>query len=123
MENAIVLPFLKQGKDPKSIDSYRQISLNLQANGKMERLVTDRPTWFLESNNLLSPLQSGFRRSRSVTDPVVTLRDKIMKAMTNKQQTLDNFLDFEKAFDLVWYKRLMIKLKNLGVLGKIFCLD
>jgi hypothetical protein len=86
----------------------------------MERLVTDRLTWFLESNNLLSSLQSGFRRSRSVTDHIATLCDKITKAMANKQHTLGIFLDFEKAFDLVWHKGLTVKLKNLGVQGKIF---
>jgi ribonuclease P/MRP protein subunit RPP40 len=40
--------------------------------------------------------------------------------MANKQHTLGIFLDFEKAFDLVWHKGITIKLKSLGVQGRIF---
>jgi hypothetical protein len=103
-----------------SLDSYRPISLTQSIRKLKERLVTDRLTWFLESNNLLSSIQSGFRRSRSVIDHIDTLCDKITKAKANKQHTLGIFLDFEKAFDLVWHKGLMIKLKNLGVQGRFF---
>ena len=33
---------------------------------------------------------------------------------------MDLFLDFEKAFDMIWHKGLLIKLKKLGLNGNIF---
>jgi exonuclease III len=119
-KHAIVLPFLKSGKDPACIESYRPISLTPTICKLMERLITDRLTWFLEHNGFLHNSQSGFRRNRSVIDHILRLQDQINKALKNKYHTLGVFLDFEKAFDLIWHNGLYIKLKNIGINGKLF---
>jgi hypothetical protein len=79
-----------------------------------------RKHWFLEHNGFLHNSQSGFRRNRSVIDHILRLQDQINKALKNKYHTLGVVLDFEKAFDLIWHNGLYIKLKNIGINGKLF---
>merc|ERR1711879_418458 len=56
-KEAQIRPSLKKGKDKKKPDSYRPISL-LSCTGKLlERLVNKRLLWYLESNNILCPIQ------------------------------------------------------------------
>ena len=58
----------KKGKDKKNTRSYRPISL-LSCVGKLlERMVNQRLINHLESNNVLSPTQTGYRKFRSTED-------------------------------------------------------
>ena len=59
-KTAYLVPVLKKGKDKTNPSSYRLISL-LSCVGKlMERVITRRLTWFLETNNVFSPSQTGY---------------------------------------------------------------
>jgi potassium voltage-gated channel Eag-related subfamily H protein 8 len=60
-KHAIVLPFIKPGKDPTSPNSYRPIALTSALCKIMERMVTNRLNWYLENNDLFNPMQTGFR--------------------------------------------------------------
>ena len=70
---AIVLPILKPGKSGTDPLHYRPISLTSSLCKLMERLVNVRLSWFLESNDILSPAQCGFRRNRGTLDHLVSL--------------------------------------------------
>jgi len=111
--HAIVIPILKNGKDPKNAASYRPISLTSCLCKTMERMVANRLTWYIEKHGLMSSVQSGFRRHRSTIDQIARLHDTIVKRLNTKGHVLAVFLDMEKAFDMVWRKGLMIKLKRL----------
>ena len=64
-KEAIVVPVPEKGKDKKNLRSYRPISL-LSCVGKLlERMVNRRLINHLESNNVLSPTQTGYRKFRS----------------------------------------------------------
>ena len=45
---------------------------------------------------------------------------RLLDDRTQKGHVLAVFLDMEKAFDMVWRKGLMIKLKKLGLNGNLF---
>ena len=67
-KDAIVIPVTKKGKDKKNPRSYRPISL-LSCVGKLlERMVNRRLINHPESNNVLSPTQTGYRKFRSTED-------------------------------------------------------
>ena len=53
----IKLPFRKPGKNPKDPSNYRGISLTSSIGKLMERMVSNRITWFLEKNEILDPAQ------------------------------------------------------------------
>ena len=47
------------------------------------------------------------------------LADDAHKAVNNKQFTLAVMLDLEKAFDLVWHRGLIFKMRRMGLNGNI----
>lgn len=118
--HSIVLPVLKQGKDPQLVSSYRPISLTSTLCKILERLVTTRLTYHVEKNNLLSNVQSGFRQGRCTVDQIMRLQDAINKHNHTKGFTVGVFIDFQSAFDMVWQKGLLIKMKNMGITGNVF---
>jgi len=119
-KHALVCPISKMGKDPTLPTSYRPISLTDSLCKIMERLVTTRLTYYLEKNELLTNVQAGFRQNRSTIDQILKLQDNISKYNANKGHTLGVFIDFEKAYDMVWKNGLLMKLKGMGVSGAIY---
>ena len=65
----------------------------------MERMINKRLVWFLESNNILSNTQCGFRKNRSTIDHLVRLETFIRDAFVNKEHAVSIFFDLEKAND------------------------
>ena len=111
---------LKKGKDKSQPESYRPISL-LSCTGKLlERLINKRLLWHLESNNLLSPTQTGYRQHRSTEDQLAYLTQDIQDGFSDKKKSLAVFFDLSKAFDTVWKEGLLLKLLRSGVQGKMY---
>ncbi|GFV04572.1 putative RNA-directed DNA polymerase from transposon X-element [Trichonephila clavipes] len=106
--HAHVLPFPKPGKDPTSAINYRPIALPSCLSKLMERIVSARLMFHLESHNLLSPLQSGFRKSRSTTDNLLRLETSIREAFVKKQYNISVFFDIKKAYDMSWRKTVSV---------------
>ena len=73
----------KPGKDPINPSSYRPVALTSPVCKLMERRITERLTYFLESGGLMSPGQSGFRKGRGMMDPVLCLESVIRKEQEN----------------------------------------
>ena len=69
----------------------------------------------LESNNILSNFQHGFRAHRSCETQLLLTTYDFACVMNEKKQTDAILLDFTKAFDRVAHLRLLHKLKYYGV--------
>jgi len=67
----------------------------------MEKLVTNRVTYFVEKHNILSNIQSDFRKGRSTVDHIIRLQDTINKFNNNKVFTVGVFIDFQSACDMM----------------------
>jgi len=48
--------------------------------------ITERLTYYLDSRNLRSKYQSGFRKGRGTMDPIACLEAEVMKAQVNNHQ-------------------------------------
>ena len=92
-KEAIVIPVPKKGKDKKNPRSYSPISL-LSCVGKLlERMVNRRLINHLESNNVLSPTQTGYRKLRRTEDQLAYLAQNIEDAFQEKRNVLAVFFD------------------------------
>ena len=119
-KEANVIPVPKKGKDKKNPRSYRPISL-LSCVGKLlERMVNRRLINHLESNNVLSPTQTGYRKFRSAEDQLAYLAQNIEDAFQEKRKVLAVFFDLSNAFDKVWKEGLIVKLLRTGVRCKMY---
>ena len=112
-----IIPFPKPGKDPELTSSYRPICL-LSAIGKlMERVVKCRIEWLLEKNGALDPSQAGFRKCRSTVEQVGRLTQTIYDGFEDGLKTLVVYVDFSRAYDKVWKKKLLAKMGETGIPG------
>ena len=65
-------------------------------------MINDRLTRFLESNNIITNFQSGFRHQRSTNDHLVRLETFIREAFIKNEHLVSVFFDLEKAYDTTW---------------------
>ena len=120
---ATVLGFPKPGKDPLDVICKRPISLTQCMAKVMERIINTRLVWFLESNNFISEIQSGFRPARSTTDNLITLDTAIKNSLHNGKHFIAIFFDLQKAYDAAWRRGILENLHRYGMRGNlpIFC--
>lgn len=85
----------------------------------MERIITRRITWFLETNRLLPPSQAGFREGRSTLDQILTLEAMILEGFNGGINTYAIFLDLSNAYDSTWHEAVLYKMAKLKIAGKI----
>ena len=58
--------------------------------------------WYLESNHIITEVQSGFRKERSTIDQLIRLETFIREAFVRKDHVVAVFFDLEKAYDTTW---------------------
>ena len=75
--------------------------------------------WFLETNNILTNIQCGFRKNRSTIDQLVRLETFIRDAYVSKEHAVSIFFDLEKAYDTTWKYGTLNDLHNIGLKGNL----
>ena len=87
----------------------------------IENSVNEQLTDFFESNKLLSNHQYGFWKNHSTTYLTLDMFDKIFDSESKGNTPAIIFLDIKKAFDTVYHKVLVEKLKFMELMEQLFC--
>ena len=116
---ATIIPVPKPGKDPTIPTNYRPISLTSCLCKTMERMINARLVWYLETNNILTPYQSGFRRGRTTTDQLLRLESLVRDAFVRGDHVVSVFFDLEKAYDTTWKYGILRDLHRAGLRGRM----
>ena len=101
--NSLILKIPKTG-NLRCYKNYRTISRISHPSKIMLRIILNRLKG--KAGKLLSEEQAGFRPKRSTAEHIFNVRPLIDKHVDHQQGLYHNFIDFKKAFDLVWHKGL-----------------
>ncbi|GBM29936.1 RNA-directed DNA polymerase from mobile element jockey, partial [Araneus ventricosus] len=94
-QQAIIIPLLKPGKDPKNPSNYRPIALTCCL------------------------CKSGFRKGRSTIDNLLALETDIRLSFLQRKHLVAIFFDIEKAYDRTWRYGILKDLYDLGLRGNL----
>ncbi|GBM15893.1 RNA-directed DNA polymerase from mobile element jockey [Araneus ventricosus] len=118
-QQAIIIPILKPGKEPSNPRNYRPIALTSCLCKILEKMVNKRLIYYLETNKIFSPFQSGFRQGRSTVDNLLALETEIRNAFLRRQHTVAIFFDIEKAYDRSWRYGILRDLYDSNLRGNL----
>ena len=116
LKTAKITPIYKDG-EKSQYTNYRPISVLPTISKILERCVYNQLIEHLESHDLISPQQFGFRKKRSTEMATVLFLDDIQKAMDSGKLTGAMFIDLSKAFDTVSHSSILDKLPKYGIVG------
>ena len=114
-----IIKIPKKG-DLSSCSNYRGITLLCIASKIFNRIILNRMKVVVYP--ILRDEQAGFRKGRSCTDQIATLRIILEQTLEWNSSIYVNFIDFEKAFDSVDRNTLWKLLRHYGVPEKITAL-
>lgn len=118
-KSALLVPILKNGKDPKCTKNYRPIALTNCLCKVMERMINKRIIWWMETLGKFNVYQSGFRKNRSTADNICLLESEMMEAFTRQEYLVSIFFDLEKAYDTTWRQLVVKETIGSGLKGNI----
>jgi Reverse transcriptase (RNA-dependent DNA polymerase) len=117
-KSANVMPLFKKG-ERNVTSNYRPISLISCVGKVMERIVFKHVYNHLYFNNLIYRNQAGFLPGHSTVYQLIDIYNQICKSFDEKKSTCMVFCDISKAFDKVWHRGLLFKIKQLGISGQL----
>lgn len=115
-KKARVVPIFKGG-DMNDVTKYRPISILNIFSKILEKHAYQQLYLYLESNNILSASQFGFRNKKSTTQGIMQHTGYIYDNLDKDDLVFTMYLDFKKAFDTVDHVILLSKLWHYGVRG------
>ena len=99
--------------------NFRPVSLLSNVGKLQERIVFKHIYNYLHENDILYKYQSGFLPNHSTTFQLIDIYHHICQTSDSNQYSYMVFLDVSKAFDRVWHKGLIFKLKQNGIDGDL----
>ena len=111
---ANVIPVFKSG-DRFDFRNYRPISLLSNIGKCMEKCIFKYIHNFLVLYKIITSHQSGFRPKDSTVYQLLCLASDFYRALDMGKEIRIVFCDISKAFDKVWHKGLLFKLRKIGI--------
>lgn len=108
-----VVPVYKKKGDKRDVENYRIVAISSVIMRIYESAMNSKLIGIIDP--LLSNAQHGFRPRRSISTNLLNLSVMVHEAFSKKQQ-LDVFYgDFANAFDKVWHRMLINKIRSFNI--------
>lgn len=112
-KRSVIIPIEKK-RNTRNCEEFRPINMVPVYEKLLERCANEQVIQYIESNNLLTPNQTGFREKNSCESALQTVVTKWISAIGQKKYVGVVFLDLRRAFETINRKLLLMKLKNYG---------
>ena len=116
---SVFIPIPKKGS-AKEYSNYRTIALVSQASKLMFKILHARLQQYV--NRELPDVQAGFRKGRGTSDLIANICWIIEKARGLQNNIYFYFIDYSKAFDCVYHRKLWKILKEMAIPDPLTCL-
>ena len=113
---ALIVPVHEKGSKLKC-ENYRGISLFTIPSKVYAKILDERMRKVTESKAL--DVQGGFRKARSCTDLLFTMRQLSEKVVEKDKKMVLSCVDLVKAYDRVGSDKLWKVLEEYGVMGRL----
>ena len=116
---ANINPLFKKGNTNLAVN-YRPVSLTCVCCKLLEHIIFSHVMAHLQTHNLLSINQHGFRSGFSCETQLILTAHDLLQSFDHKHRVDIGVLDFSKAFDTVPHPHLLKKLDHLGIRGDLY---
>ena len=116
-----ILPIYKC-KEEHFTQNYRPISVLPYFSKIYERVIYNHLMQYINSNDILYDKPFGFKKGHSISYAIITLVEKVSKALDTGKIVIGIYLYIYKAFDCVRHSTLFDKLHKIGIRGNLFCI-
>ena len=100
--------------------NYRGISLTSCLGKLFNKVINARLLEYVDTKNLLSYNQTGFKQNSRTSDHILTLKSIIDFQKSKKKKVFAAFIDLRKAFGTVWRDGLFYKILLNGINGIVY---
>ena len=114
---AIITPIFKKGSRT-SAENYRPVSLTCILCKILEKMIVKQIIHHVKVNQLASARQHGFTAGKSVTTNLLEVMNIWTEAIMHNIPVDVLYLDYQKAFDCVPHKRLLLQVRSFGIQGE-----
>ena len=119
METELIRPIHKK-EETYLEKKYSCISLTSCLGKFFNNLLLMRLPKCFEDLRLFQDHMMGFRPNMRTSNNLFVLKTLTDKQLHKNEKLYSGFVDFSKAFDTVWRKGLVAKLRAFGICGKMF---
>ena len=96
-------------------EQTRPISLLATHSKIYEKIILGRVQDWADSNNIVPNEQSGFRKGCLLQTRVLSIYQEVKNNLAGNIPLLGVYVDYKKAYDLVWHKALVVKLSRMSI--------
>ena len=119
-KHANIKPIFKNKGSPSDPTNYRPISLLPCLSKVFEKIIFQHIYTHLNTNNLLTDRQSGYRPNHSTQLQLMYLTHTLHQTLDSRQDFTAIYLDISKYFDKIWHGGLIQKCrKDFGITGSL----
>ena len=108
-----IIPVYKSGSKFLP-ENYRPISMTTNFAKIVDTVAYNQLNDYINSNDLISDNQFGFKRNHSCILQVIKLKDKLIDNLEKNNISIAIFIDIKQAFPSLNHDIMMQKLKSLG---------
>jgi hypothetical protein len=115
---AYITPLFKKGSRHEP-ENYRPIALTATMCKLMESIIKDQLLGFLLRKGIINKNQHGFISNHSTCTNLLECTYDWLVTLNSSRTTDIIYIDFSRAFDSIVHKKLLNKLENYGITGKL----